>query len=519
MMHKEQKTILLVEDDAIAAFAQSMKLQDYGYNVVQALNGHKAIEAVIDNNPVIDLILMDINLGNNLDGTDVAKIILKDHDIPLLFLSSHTEREVVDKTEDITSYGYVVKDSGIVVLDASIKMAFRLHEAYQNLKNQRIETDSKKKELQMFEKRYRRLFETAKDGIIILNADNGMIVDVNPFLINMLGYSKEQFLTKHIWDIGTKGNIGLSKESYKELQDKEYVRFEDLPLETFTGDLVHVEFVSNVYLVDNDRVIQCNIRDITERIKHEQILKDEMGKKEALLKEIQHRTKNTFSMITSLIHIRSSVTASDETKTILDDLTLRVKSISDLYSLLYETQSFYEVDLKTYCNKVIDSMLKLSKNITLNKYIEEITVSSTNAATIGMIIVELLSNTIKYAFPDSQKGVINIELKEINSQIVLIVEDNGIGLQNDFDINKIKSVGLHLVSLMVSQLDGNIKFISENGTKIIIEFPLFSLFFFFLSLFLPNSPPKKKIFFFPQKTICFLVILIFNFIYIIFIFP
>src|ERR1035437_5176379 len=106
----KQKTILLVEDDAIVALTQSMKLMDYGYNVVQALNSHKAVEAVIDNDPVIDLILMDINLGNNLDGNDVARIILKDNDIPLLFLSSHTEREIVDKTEDITSYGYVVKD-------------------------------------------------------------------------------------------------------------------------------------------------------------------------------------------------------------------------------------------------------------------------------------------------------------------------------------------------------------------------------------------------------------------------
>ena len=468
---KKQKNILLVEDDAISALTQSMKLHDYGYNVLHVLNGHKAIEAVIDNNPVIDLILMDINLKNNYDGTEIAKMILKDHDIPLLFLSSHTEREVVNKTEDITSYGYVVKDSGIVVLDASIKMAFRLHEAYQNLKNQKIQTDSKKKELQMFEKRYRRLFETAKDGIIILNADNGMIVDVNPFLINMLGYTKEQFLQKHIWDIGTKENVIISKQMYKELQDKEYVRYEDLPLEAIDGKLTHVEFVSNVYLVDNDKVIQCNIRDITNRIKHEQILKDDMGKKEALLKEIQHRTKNTFNMITSLIHLRSSVVRSEETKIVLDDLTLRVKSISDLYSLLYETQSFYEVELKTYCDKVIDSMLNLSKNITLNKYLQEIIVSSTNAATIGMIIVELLSNTIKYAFPDSQKGTINIELKEINSQIVLMIEDNGVGLRKDFDISKVKNVGLHLVNLMVSQLEGNINIISEKGTKIIIEFP------------------------------------------------
>ena len=331
------------------------------------------------------------------------------------------------------------------------------------------------KDLQVYEKRYRRLFESAKDGIIILNADNGIIVDVNPFLISMLGYSKENFLTKHIWDIGTKENIDLSKQLFIELQNTGYVRYEDLPLEASDGRLIHVEFVSNVYLVDGDKVIQCNIRDITERIKHEQLLQDEMHKKDAMAKEMQHRTKNSFQMITSLIHLRTSTAHSDESKNILEDLTLRVRSISDLYSLLYETQSFYEVDLKSYCDKVIESMLKLSNNITLNKNLEQIIVSSTNAATIGMIIVELLSNTIKYAFPVSKKGIINVELKNLNSQIVLTIEDDGIGLPNDFDINKITSTGLSLASLMVSQLNGNIKFTKENGTKIVIELPLFSL--------------------------------------------
>jgi PAS domain S-box-containing protein len=467
-----RKVILLVEDDPIMALSESKKLETYGYNVISVLNGHKAVEAVNNNNPPIDLILMDMNLGNNLDGTEVAKKILKDHDIPILFLSNHTEREVVERTENLIFYGYVVKDSGITVIDASIKMAFRLHESYLNLLKQKIETENNKLDLQVYEKRYRRLFESAKDGIIILNAYNGMIVDVNPFLINMLGYSKEQFLTKHIWDIGTKENIIISKQMYKELQDKEYVRYEDLPLEASNGKLTHVEFVSNVYLVDGEKVIQCNIRDISDRIKHDQILKNEVDKKEELLKEMQHRTKNTFNMITSLIHLRASVIDSLEAKNTLDDLTLRVKSISDLFLLLYETQAFYEVPLKTYCDKVIESMLNLSKNITLTKSIEEITVSSTNAATIGMIFVELLSNTIKYAFLDSQNGIVNVELKRVYSKLVLTIEDNGIGLGDDFDINKITSVGLHLVNLMVSHLDGNINISSENGTKIIIEFPL-----------------------------------------------
>jgi PAS domain S-box-containing protein len=471
LSNKEQKTILLVDDEAIVGMDLSRRLNEYGYNVVHVLTGQKAIETVNDNKTVIDLILMDINLGTKIDGTEIAKTILKEHDIPLLFHSSYTEREVVNRTENITSYGYVVKN-GITVLDASIKMAFRLHEAYQNLKTQKRENDVKKQELQMYEKRYRRLFESAKDGILILNADNGMIMDVNPFLIEMLGYSKEQFLMKNIWDISAFKNIDYSKHLYKELQEKEYVRYEDLPLETHDGKTINVEFVSNVYLVDNERVIQCNIRDITDRKKHEKTLKESIEKKGILINEIQHRIKNSFVTITSLIRLRSGAANSEETKNILDDLIIRIKSISDLYALLHETGSFHEVQLKTYCNKVIESANNLSKIITINKRIEEIIITSENAAALGMILVELLSNAIKYAFPGNHTGIINIDLKLLNSRVVLVFEDNGIGLPNDFDITIVQSLGLQIVYLLVDQLNGKIKIVSENGTKIIIDFPL-----------------------------------------------
>jgi len=115
------------------------------------------------------------------------------------------------------------------------------------------------------EERYRRLFESAKDGILILDAESGMVVDANPFISDLLGYSHEDFLGKHIWDLGFLKNIAANKEKFLELQRQDYVRYEDLPLETASGKLVHVEFVSNVYLAGNIRVIQCNIRDITRR--------------------------------------------------------------------------------------------------------------------------------------------------------------------------------------------------------------------------------------------------------------
>ena len=115
------------------------------------------------------------------------------------------------------------------------------------------------------EVRYRRLFETAKDGILLLDAETGQIADVNPFLQDLLGYSHTELLGKTLWEIGPFKDIAASQSAFRQLQNREYVRYENLPLETKAGQRRQVEFVSNVYLVDGRRVIQCNIRDITAR--------------------------------------------------------------------------------------------------------------------------------------------------------------------------------------------------------------------------------------------------------------
>ncbi|HSN23211.1 MAG TPA: PAS domain S-box protein, partial [Methylomicrobium sp.] len=128
-------------------------------------------------------------------------------------------------------------------------------------------TERKKMEeaLKISETRYRRLFEAAQDGILILDAETGQIADVNPFLLEMLGYSLEELIGKKLWEIGTFRDIEASKATSLELKSKGYVRYHDLPLETKEGRPIAVEFVSNVYRVNHYKVIQCNIRDTTER--------------------------------------------------------------------------------------------------------------------------------------------------------------------------------------------------------------------------------------------------------------
>ncbi len=126
--------------------------------------------------------------------------------------------------------------------------------------------------LQASEIRYRRLFEAAQDGILILNANTGFITDVNPFLVQLLGRPRSEFLGKQLWEIGLFQDVEKSKLAFKELQRDGYIRYEDLPLETWDGRYIDVEFVSSSYQAGGFRVIQCNIRDITER-KHAEVEK------------------------------------------------------------------------------------------------------------------------------------------------------------------------------------------------------------------------------------------------------
>jgi PAS domain S-box-containing protein len=125
--------------------------------------------------------------------------------------------------------------------------------------------DKGAKALRASELRYRRLFESAKDGILILDAETGMIVDVNPFLTDLLGYTHAEFLGKKIWKLGFFKNLAANESKFAELQARAYSRYDNLPLETADGRKIEVEFVSNVYLADGLKTIQCNIRDITAR--------------------------------------------------------------------------------------------------------------------------------------------------------------------------------------------------------------------------------------------------------------
>ncbi len=175
--------------------------------------------------------------------------------------------------------------------------------------------------LQVSETRYRRLFETAQDGILILDADTGQITDVNPFLVKMLGYSHAELLGRRLWEIGPFKDITAAQAAFSELQSRGYIRYEDLPLEASDGRSLHVEFVSNVYRVDQQQVIQCNIRDISARKRAEAALSQSIAELQARNEELDafahtvaHDLKNPVHLIVNYAHLltRDNATLSDD---------------------------------------------------------------------------------------------------------------------------------------------------------------------------------------------------------------
>lgn len=144
--------------------------------------------------------------------------------------------------------------------------------------------------LRASEIRYRRLFESGKDGILILDEKTGFIIDVNPFLIDMLDYSHEEFMGKQLWEIGLFSDVTESKKAFDELRKNKYIRYDDLPLKSKDGKIRNVEFVSNVYNENNEKVIQCNIRDITDKIAVQMQLQQSLKEYRGLAGKLQEES-------------------------------------------------------------------------------------------------------------------------------------------------------------------------------------------------------------------------------------
>jgi len=347
------------------------------------------------------------------------------------------------------------------------------------------------------EKRYRRLFESAKDGILILDADSGKVVDVNPFLSQLLGYSHDTFLGKHLWEIGLFKDIASSKEAFKVLQDNEYIRYEDLPLKTAHGHIVDVEFVSNVYLVDKIKVIQCNIRDITEHRKLEARFQQaqKMESLGRLAGGVAHDYNNMLSVIIGFTElamdkVEPSLPIHADLKEIMNAATRSAEITRQLLAFARKQVICPRV---LVVNEIVESMFKMLRHIIgedidlvwlpeagllrvkmdpaqIDQILANLCVNARDAiAGVGKITIETHRVAFDKAHCADHAGFIPGEF------VLLTVSDNGCGMDKETlgnifepffttkDVNQGTGLGLATVFGIVKQNNGFINVYSEPG--------------------------------------------------------
>jgi len=361
--------------------------------------------------------------------------------------------------------------------------------------------------LQTSEVRYRRLFQTARDGIFILDANTLKIIDANPFMTELLGYSLDEFLGKELWEIGLFGDKQASQAAYEDLKEKGYIRYDYLPLETKDGKKAEVEFVSNVYEVDHRPIAQCNIRDISERSRLERetqeqaaVLADLHRRKDEFLAMLSHELRGPLAPIMNAVHIlrlqKTENRLQRQARTVIErqvgQLTRLVDDLMDVSRITTGRVRLHKE--RVVVSGIVKRAVETARPL-LDQRRHELTVSlppqpiwlNADAARLEQVIVNLLTNAGKYT---DEGGHIGLTVQQEGDECVLRLRDTGVGIapellprifdlftQAERSLDRSQGglgIGLALVQRLVELHQGTVEAFSVlgQGSEFVVRLPV-----------------------------------------------
>jgi PAS domain S-box-containing protein len=377
-------------------------------------------------------------------------------------------------------------------------------------------TDRRRAEAAMehSEVRYRRLFQMAKDGILILDAGTGKVIDANPFMTALLGYSHTEFLGKELWEIGLFRDINESQAVYRELQENGYVRYENLPLESTSGHKVEVEFVSNVYGENSHQVVQCNIRDITERSRLQRLTQEQAAaladldrRKDEFLAMLSHELRNPLAPILNAalllrLHSNRNRLHGIENPILQQSANIIERQVGQLTRIVDEllevsriTTGRIQLRQESIAVGVVAENAVATVRSLIDQRKHELMVSlpaqviwvHADAARLEQVVVNLLTNAAKYTDPG---GHVWLTVQQEGENAVLRVRDTGVGIapeilprifdlftQADRSLDRSQGglgIGLALVQRLVEMHGGTVAVSSAlgQGSEFVVRLPV-----------------------------------------------
>ncbi len=325
-------------------------------------------------------------------------------------------------------------------------------------------------ELRESEEKYRKLFETTQDGIIV--HVQGKILDLNQRIADIFGYGISEMWQKQISDL-------IHPDDLEKAMTNMQVGYE-LPYQHRAlhkdGSILYLEIVGRPIQFSGTEARVIVVHDITQQTQNEKTIKAALKEKEVLLGEIYHRTKNNMQVISSLLSLQAMQLNNDAVKTAFQDLKNKIQSMALVHQKLYESKSLSTINLDEYIQDLAallhQTFETAEKKISLHFELENIQVLIDSAMACGLIISELLSNSYKHAFANQQEGKINIRLqKQVGNQVELVIADNGTGIENGFDFRSQKTLGLTTIhGIVEQQLRGTVEFKTNGGLNCLISF-------------------------------------------------
>lgn len=333
--------------------------------------------------------------------------------------------------------------------------------------------------LKASEEKFRSLFEGGPDPSFVLNSDEEF-VDVNEKLVQISGYNKEEILGKKFPEVEflTEESKQKTAENFDKRKQGEIIAPYEITVKTKGGEYIFAELNVKSLIKEGKIVGEIGTaRDITDRKRFEAKIQASLREKEIMMREFQHRVKNNFQIISSMLNMQAMKATDESVVGSLLESRSRIHTMAIIHSQLYQSENLELVEMNITIRGLVNFLFaiyaKEGKEIASSVTATGVTLHISQAIPCGLIINELVSNALKHAFNGMAKGSIAISMRSLDDdKLKLSVKDNGVGIPKEFDIYKPNTLGLQLVkALTEDQLKGKMVLTSDNGAEIYIEFP------------------------------------------------
>jgi len=316
------------------------------------------------------------------------------------------------------------------------------------------------------------IFEGSRDAIFIAGSD-ARFIDANSAAATLTGFAREELLTMRIPDLHDEVDRGAYVEHFGRIMDGE-----DALTEARTrrkdGTKVDTEFSNRRVVIDGAVYMHTTARNVTARKRVEETLQQTISEKEVLLKELQHRVKNNLAIISSLLGLEMRRLEDEGARQVFREAQTRISAMATLYDQIYGSADLRDINLGTYLQRlartILDTYMPAGGLVALDTALDDVHLDVKRAVPFGLILNEILTNAVKYAFPGGKSGRIRVALSESAGRITLEISDDGVGLPPGFDLEASGSMGFMLVKLLCEQIGAALDVGVAGGSRITARF-------------------------------------------------